>query len=140
VEPQVVQRPIDSSLKGVGGWLMLFCVIVTIISPLRMMVSVFSAPFEVWQLADIGLTVLSISAGVLIWAVHRAAIPVLRVYFIALAAFAVLGIVGAAVGGDTEGSPAVLLELVRTLIFVGIWSAYFWKSERVRANFGRNLF
>ena len=119
---------------------MLFCVIVTIISPLRMMTSLFSAPFEIWELADVGLTVLSVSAGVLIWTVHRAAIPVLRVYFIALAAFAVLGIVGAAVGGDNEASPAVFLELVRTLIFVSIWSAYFWRSERVRATLGRNLF
>ncbi len=119
---------------------MFFSVVVTIFSPIKIMVSVFSGPFEIYQIADVGLSVLSVAAGVLIWTVHRAAIPVVRVYFIVLAAFAVLGIVGAAVGAEGEANPATVLEFVRTLIFVGIWSAYFWKSERVRANFGRNLF
>jgi hypothetical protein len=78
VAAPVSQRPIDASLKGVGGWLRAFCVIVAILTPLRLAMSGLDISVAPEKLIDWGIAVLSVTVGVMIWAVHPRTIEVLR--------------------------------------------------------------
>lgn len=147
-------RPIDSNLKGIGGWLLLFCVITAIVTPLNYIVTPLNSSHPVeqemqWSANRIitgAIIGLSAAVGILVWTRSLRAILLLRIYFIVLAAVGLLGVLSALATlrlsqtGTTDVILPVLFGNLRLIIFVLIWGAYFHSSERVRANLGRNLF
>ena len=126
-------------LEGVGGWLLLFCIGTTMITPV---VAIFTAAssrdLSVW-LVELGLASLAIFTGISLWAGRKNALRLVKIYFIVLLCLAALALLGSSSTttdpSHLEGTPAA----VRTLSTVVIWGLYFKKSKRVRNTFGHNL-
>lgn len=133
-------RPINEQLRGVGGWLVVFCIYAGVLIPLgslRDITAHLSAP-TIWTLYHLGFVCFSLVVGLFVWQASPSALPILRAYFLSVAAIEVLSIAYLQWTQDHIAVMQIVFR-VRTLIWVGIWYAYFYKSERVRATFGRNL-
>jgi hypothetical protein len=137
----------DPSLSGVGGWLLFFCISLTILDPLYSVIQAIGDP----RISQNGLAIVmilciagfSIYTGFLLWKVRPDALKVLKGYFIFLFALACIGILGSfAVSFTTDTLTAIesLATQAARLVSVAIWALYFKKSRRVRNTFGRNLF
>jgi Protein of unknown function (DUF2569) len=132
-----------SGPKGVGGWLLLFCLGTTILTPVMLLREAMNNSSDLTVVAiDIGLTVLALSTGIALWSHSRYALPLVRAYFIAQLALAVLIILANTVGSAAAGpqsSGNFVYQGIRTFLVVALWWSYFHKSERVLATYGRNL-
>ncbi|HWG39836.1 MAG TPA: DUF2569 family protein [Candidatus Acidoferrales bacterium] len=138
-EPAVIGPPMRRpDLKGVGGWLMFFCISLTLLSPLFMAARVWGDGMGLVSMIDIAVTAFGMVVGIMLWNVHPRAFLLLWIYFGLLAFFLVLGIAGSFVGSE-EQNPNQFVLLFRGLIYVIVWFSYFKKSDRVQATFGRNL-
>jgi hypothetical protein len=130
-----MRRP---DLKGVGGWLLFFCISLTVLAPLLMFVREWGNGFELGSMIDLALTAFGVLVGIMVWNVHPRVFLLLWIYFGVTAALLVLGVVGAFFT-PKEQDPKETIQLVRALISTIIWFLYFKKSDRVQATFGRNL-
>jgi hypothetical protein len=134
---------VEDTLRGVGGWLLLFCVGLTMVAPA---LAVFRA-FQSLVLMSVALQLLIASyqlyVGVLLWKMTPNALGTLKVYFIVVAVLGGLCIVAAGavltVPRLSAFSVRFLWDGVRTLVSTGIWWMYFRESRRVRNTYGRNL-
>lgn len=134
----------SGELRGVGGWLLLFCIWVTIFSPLM---ELRVLPYlrylgDNWMLlVSLGVTVFGIVTGVQLWRVKPQALVLLRLYFGGVLTMAVLSIFlfFRATHGEMLGGIWVFGGWLRTFLFLGIWIAYFRVSKRVRNTYGANL-
>jgi hypothetical protein len=148
--------PADSSkLRGIGGWLLLFCIGTAILYPLELLAEAILRPLGLLDigflrplgLLHIALTALAICTGVALWRVRPNALGLVKAYFISLVCWAgLLVIVGLTAQQSTETSyeamPAATQAVAEggvEIIAVVIWWFYFKKSKRVKATFGRNL-
>jgi hypothetical protein len=132
---------IRRDLQGVGGWLLFFCVITTILTPLGNLSSLIrlAEAESLWALYYCILVGFSFLVGMSVWRVSPFAMALVKVYFITLAVWELLRIPYVFV---TSADPSLDLQMtmrIRTLVWVIVWAAYFHKSQRVRATFGRNL-
>jgi Protein of unknown function (DUF2569) len=136
-------RPIRKDLQGVGGWLLFFCVSITILTPARefnvLRLQLEAAEFHPATLAIVAITVLGIVTGITLWTKSARAIAMVQVYFLVLGGLALFNLGVLLTAGGTDDDELLIVSHVRTLIYVAIWAAYFRRSERVRATFGRNL-
>lgn len=132
-------------IKGVGGWLMLFVVILTIIQPLYLLFDVITNPSfysyssGVYALASLlwvfGIAIWGIVIGISIWKVKEKAIIWAKEFLIISL---VLGIVFTFLylGLYTlEEQDILFTEIFRSLIFFGIWFSYLSVSKRVKNTF-----
>lgn len=140
--------------KGVGGWLLLLCINLTILDPAAIVLGVFGA----LPLADfekhpemarfmmisggcrLALAAFSVYAGAALWRIQPDAPNTARRYLQAAAiysAFALLlpGIVGLPGELYAEMAGASLVSSIVTLCYVAAWYLYLGKSRRVRATF-----
>jgi hypothetical protein len=129
-----MRRP---DLKGVGGWLLFFCITRTVLAPLAMVVRVSSAGLNVGTMFDLAFTAFGVFVGIMIWIVNASAFMLLWIFFGVSAAFLVLAIIATSLSGIRGVEQ--MSQLVWALAFTIIWFAYFKKSDRVQATFGRNL-
>jgi hypothetical protein len=142
----------DRPLAGVGGWLTFFLVVIGILSPLRILfeiVSLHADPQVAAAFGDIWAIIIPIEWGlaaiqvgicwfmawrllnvetwqtvrIVIAGIWIAGLGVPALEFAAVALIAAVPIDQMMTGASTE--------LVRALIFSGIWTAYFLRSERV---------
>jgi hypothetical protein len=81
----------------------------------------------------------SLVVGLQVWRVAPDALTWVKAYFISVTAWEVLRITYVVITNPHRGFDFQMAFRVRTLVWVAIWSAYFCKSERVRATFGRDL-
>jgi hypothetical protein len=148
----------DKELRGVKGWLLLLCMLLTIFDPSIVLVNLFvisdsaRASYdlhpEVFRLIlisgilGITLAVFSMYAGLSLWRLAPNAVTTARLYLIALAALSVLlsflpSLLG--VSRDSQGavSEVNLLNALLTLVYVAVWYSYLGRSRRVRATYGR---
>jgi Protein of unknown function (DUF2569) len=138
-EPQTISAPVrQPGLKGVGGWLLFFCISLTFLAPLLMFARVWGSGFELEGMVDLALTAFGVLVGIMVWNVNPRAFLLLWIYFGLTALLLVLGIAGSFVSTE-EQDPREMVQLVRALISTVIWFLYFKKSDRVQATFGRNL-
>ena len=129
-----IRRP---DLKGVGGWLLFFCVSLTVLAPVLVLSRVVT-DFSQSNIIDLVLVAFGILVGGLVWNVHRSAFVLLWIYFGANTLLSTLAIVGYALTAE-QGREMEIIQLVRGLVSTVIWFLYFKKSDRVQATFGRNL-
>jgi hypothetical protein len=135
----------NPQLRGVEGWLLLFCVSLTILGPLINLVEILQNPNDAFiAVFDVALSAFSIYTGAVVWGVRSSALKLVKVYFIVALAVAALSILASFRTGLQEiqqQSPAQNPIMVggRIFIAVAIWWSYFKKSKRVRATFGMNL-
>jgi hypothetical protein len=141
-------RPAEQTnpeLRGVGGWLLFFCVSLTILGPLVNLVEILQNPHQSFLVVfDVGMSAFSIYTGAVIWGVRSSALKLVKAYFIVMLAVAALSILGSfrtSLREIQQQSPSQNPIMVggRIFIAVAIWWTYFKKSKRVRATFGMNL-
>jgi hypothetical protein len=121
-------------LKGIGGWLMWFCVSMIVIKPLLDFSEAdLSRPVTI-AFATL-LAALSLTTGITVYKRKPSAFKWLKWYFGVYLAIMLL----AAAADASEGSSKALVGDLRGVFYVFIWVLYFTRSKRVLANFGRNL-
>jgi zinc ribbon protein len=151
--PPVVNAAAGSNLKGVGGWLLLFCVGFTILWPiwtvLQYAATILLVHFRFNPLFLLGLfrLVFEIVVGVVLWTGKPVAMVLLRIYFSLAGLLTLWGIVGWIMiilrfsrAFESIGSIMSLLTLVLHVVFLVSAIAYFSMSERVKATYGSKLF
>jgi hypothetical protein len=125
-------------LRGVGGWLLFFCISLTVLAPLLMFVRVSASGFALEGIVDLVLAAFGMLVGFMVWTVSPRSFVLLWIYFGITAALLMLGIVSTLTNTEAEPSQEVFY-MFRALVSTIIWFLYFKKSDRVQATFGRNM-
>lgn len=142
--------------QSVGGWLLLLCLALTIISPLRSLYNLVTAysetlPFfdefpglEVLLYLDGGLSIilmiLSIRAGIALWTIKPGAVKMAKNYLLIFLGYSVIAIFLPFLAGlPPEANEAMIPEVVKgafqSLIYFGVWYSYLNVSKRVKATY-----
>lgn len=128
-------------LIGVGGWLLWFCIVTTVIAPIINVASILSDP-TVYSVIDLALVAYMIITGVNLWRLTGRA---LRLTKVLLAIQFWLGIVlfiiqiASSNTESTSGTSSSDTAGFRMLVTSIIWWFYFKKSKRVKATFGKTI-
>ena len=127
-----------SSLEGVHGWLLFFCVILVIISPLANFLEAAkykNLPWGAWILA-LALEGFSIYAGVELWRVAPGAVKKAKAFLWTYLAFTVTGGV-AFLSLSDEATAKDLADTLRSVVFFCFWYLYLIRSKRVKNTYCR---
>ena len=145
--PAAAPAPVPAApgaLRGVSGWLLLFCIWVTIFSPLmalQVLPYLRYLTLNPFLLVSLGVTLYGIFTGIQLWTVRPQALTHLRVYFGLVLAWALLSFVTVFRLG--RGPMAVGISALAgfglEFLFLGIWVTYFRVSRRVRNTYGASL-
>jgi hypothetical protein len=130
--------PLKPKLKEVGGWLMFFCILLTVIIPLFVLLMAWSGDFGMEFLFNIGWAAFGVLTGFVIWSRQQRVFRLLWIYFgitAVLIALAVVNLVSTKDGVPMHDSILVF----RSAIYCVAWFVYFKRSDRVKTTFGRNL-
>ena len=132
-------------VKGIGGWLLLFVIILTIIQPIYLLFDVVANPSfysyssGVYDLASLlwvfGIAIYSIIVGISIWRRKEKAIIWAKEFLIVSL---IIGIVFTFLYSGlytTEEQDILFVEVFRSLVFFGIWFSYLSASKRVKNTF-----
>lgn len=131
--------PARSHLQGIGGWLAFYCICQLIINPLVTIPRLLNGPFSAWKVLGFALAASAFATGAMIVLLHRKTIQMLTAYFVTTIAIQVGAIIVVSKSVDTAAGTLFINNRLFNLMFVLGWAAYFFFSERVRVNFGRNL-
>ena len=132
-------------LKGVGGWLLVFCILLTIGGAL------FLFAFNPLKAGFLGILdlirgIVGFVMGIHLWSVGKSALLFLKIYFIVAVCVRILEVLVyliALVGGTAHNQVDMGVALLLCFISLGItsaWIGYFRYSERVKNTYGSNLF
>ena len=97
--PATAPAPVPAApgeLRGVGGWLLVFCIWIAIIDPLmelRLLPYLRYITLNPFLLVSLGLTAYGVFTGIQLWTAKAQALSYLRIYFGIVLAAALLGIV-----------------------------------------------
>jgi hypothetical protein len=141
---------------GVGGWLLLLCLGLTVFSPLMTIVNLSSSYQKVSPLfrqfpglytvsvvdfvLNAGVMCFSIYAGVGLWKKKQGAVHIAKRYLMTFLLYTVVASVLPFMAGlPSEANEAMIAELFkdgfRSLLFFAIWYSYLNKSRRVKNTF-----
>ena len=139
-------------LRGVGGWLLIFCIVTAIIAPFAHIVEAANSNDTVVILIDVAFTMLAFCTGLSVWRVRHDAFRWVRAYLITAICLGVVAyVISLGQASDISYDPTApaiaehiatrinLSQTIGSVIAAGIWWQYFKKSKRVNATFGRNL-
>ena len=150
----------QSEKTGVGGWLLLLCCALTIISPIRTIYNLITSYNETAPLFDLypGLKYLiyidsllslilmsfSIRAGITLWTIKPNAVKIAKNYFLGFMAYSVIAIFLPLIAGlPSEANEAMIPEIIKgfvqSLIFFGIWYSYLNISKRVKTTYNYGI-
>ena len=125
-------------LRGVGGWLLFFCIATTIISPLVTIAEVANSNDPVVILAVVAVAILAFCTGLSLWRVRPHALRWVRVYLVV--GSCLMMIAGVQRQATYEPTSSSYENPVAGAVGYAItWWLYFRNSKRVKATFGRNL-
>ncbi|HKF55307.1 MAG TPA: DUF2569 family protein, partial [Blastocatellia bacterium] len=144
-----------SEYRGVKGWLLFFCISLTILSPLITLGNLASGCSAASRVADrlpalmtatgidsvlaVLVMALGIFAGVSLWTVRPNAVPVAKLYLIVLPVYAVFEIALFLAILPPRVSDALTsrgtISVLRSLCYAGLWFAYLSRSKRVKATY-----
>jgi hypothetical protein len=153
VPPQEVFMPalpvIDQRYKGVRGWLLFFCINLTVLTPLGIMGEYGAAGMDIESIRGISIDGLislafagfSIYVGVCLWRVRPGAVKKAKVFLwciVALNAIVALLTFMAGLKLSANGTMIheTLIKFVAGAITVLVWLAYLDSSKRVKATYG----
>jgi hypothetical protein len=136
----------EEKLKGVGGWLLFFIITLVFITPLSTLYYLSSDYFIIDGLFDTGLALISIGfavwavvAGISLWRKKPEAVIRTKEFLITYLAFAVVSlIIGIIFTSDLLADDIFIedsVNLVRSLVYFGIWFSYLNMSKRVKNTF-----
>jgi hypothetical protein len=141
--PLATQQDTDP-FRGVRGFLLFFCVGITIFCPLGYAAEILKNPNDTFVVVfDLGLAAFSIYTGLTTWRARPNALKLIKVYFIVTLAVACLMILRLStnIKEIVQQSPSEnpVATGLQTLMAVAIWWSYFAQSKRVKATLGSNL-
>lgn len=140
----------------VGGWLLLLCIVLTILSPLRTFINLVysysvTAPyfgyypelktlFIIDGVLSTALMAFCIRAGIALWTIKSGAVKMTKKFLILFLCYAGISVilpfmVGLSEEEANEMVPEVVKSLAQALIFFGIWYSYLNVSKRVKATY-----
>lgn len=141
---------------GIKGWLLLFCLVLTVFSPIATFYNLvtsynetadvfFMFPglerlFYVDGILSLVITGLSIRAGIVLWTIRPGAVKTAKNYLLIFLGYSVLAIFLPFTAGlppevNNAMVPEVIKGTLQALIFFGIWYSYLNKSKRVKATY-----
>jgi len=133
--------------NGIGGWLLIYCISLTTLAPVSVLLFYSFAfrrhVFNPGIVLDLARVLYGAMVGIFLWTRRPAALALLRIYYIAVAASIVLfALQNYAYSLRVHGSiflrttlPSLMINAAITLL----WFAYFCRSVRVKNTYGRNL-
>jgi uncharacterized protein DUF2569 len=137
---------------GVGGWLLLFCIILTIFFPLSTLFyltmnfdearSYFNllSKLETFTYIDIvlrtGLIVFSIYTGAALWSIKKDAVQLAKKFLIYTLVYGIISstfpiLIYSPTFVDGTMVLQIIIHIIRSIIFFRIWTSYLNKSKRV---------
>jgi len=134
----------NPELKGVGGWLLVFCILYTIGGALFLFAT---RPFrgDFLDILYLLQAIIAFVVGIHVWSVNKSALFVLKIYFIVALCVRILGllvILLALLSGTTKNQSELGVALMFSFIGLGTtiaWIGYFRYSQRVKNTYGSNL-
>jgi hypothetical protein len=141
---------------GVRGWLLFFCLSLTVFSPIASCVSLWFGYQSVSQYADmypgikrvamidfpisIAMMCFSIYAGVALWRRKQNAVRIAKAYLLTFFGYTVVAVFMPFMAGlPSAANEAMILEVIKGLarnaLYVSIWYMYLKQSKRVRATY-----
>jgi hypothetical protein len=154
--PPLTSTPAEPRYKGVGGWLLLFCLGLTVFSPLLTIGSLAASYSDSSQYFDqfpgllvvtvidtllsVGLMAFSIYAGTGLWRIRPGAVQMAKRYLLCFLGYHVVAAILPFMAGlPSEANEAMIAQIAkdtfRGVIFVAIWYSYLNKSKRVSATY-----
>ena len=154
--PVTPATSVESRCKGVGGWLLLFCLGLTVFNPLISLVSLTasyrdSAPYfsqfpgllvvtGLDTFLSLGLMVFSLYAGASLWRLQPGAVRTAKRYLLWFLAYQGVAIVLPFMAGLPSSADETMIaqsvkDAFRGILYVIIWYSYLNKSKRVRATY-----
>lgn len=153
------QPTVKAGPEGVGGWLLFYCITLTILGPLFTVANIISTwsqlgpAFEqyprlaqVMLFENVGMTVIIVYGfvvGCIVWSGSlqgrrrvREFLIIRLVGFILVEAVAILMLIGLPVEMVAGGVGGVVGAIIREVIYFLIWWFYFQKSVRVHNTYG----
>lgn len=142
--------------KGVGGWLLLFCLGLIVFTPVITVGSLAASYGESSQYFDrfpgllmitvvdtllsVGLMGFSIYAGVGLWSIRPGAVQTAKRYLLcSLGCHAIAAVLPFMAGLPSAAYEAINAEVVkqtvRGVLYFAIWYSYLGKSQRVKATY-----
>ncbi len=142
--------------RGVAGWLLFFCIVLTILSPIATVVTLATGikqalPIMVefpglrnLMIIDSVLSVLlmafSIYAGTGLWNVRPGAVRTAKTYLLTFLAYqALASFLPFTAGLPKEANAAMMKQVtsdaIRSMIFFGVWFSFLSVSKRVKATY-----
>jgi len=160
IPPQVVLAPPPpppSRYKGVKGWLLFFCISLTVLNPLVAIVRLrynieFVSRFSgihpalrtelmIDGILSVAITGFSIYAGVCLWRVASGAVQKAQTLLLCLLVYAtIVAFLPLMVGLPIPVNDAIVFETIKSgivpsIIYFWIWNSYLNTSERVKATY-----
>jgi Protein of unknown function (DUF2569) len=154
--PALTSAPAEPRYKGVGGWLLLLCLGLTVFGPAMTLYSLSagyteSSPYfdqfpglKVVTVVDallcFALMAFSIYAGAGLWTIRPGAVQVAKKYLLCFLGYhAVEAILPFLAGLPAAANEAMIVEVVKEalkgVLYFAIWYSYLNKSERVRSTY-----
>ena len=142
-----------SKYYGVKGWLLFFCISLTILRPIlisfvlvsgyrEFLASFDNHPFLriiaiIFILINVGITIFGVVAGIKLWIKKPNAVRITRIFLTTLLLFNIYGgLLVFLIGLLTQSVfGSYLQELVGAVIYFFVWNSYFIKSKRVKTTF-----
>ena len=134
---------------AVGGWLLFFCIITTLLGPAINLAQVADVAKTGTTLAAwtacfvLGFSLQGVITGLKVWSVKPEAFKWLRAWFITLFVVGVLAsaaeIIQGAMAAHAGAPEPPTSHPVAAIVYAAVWWSYFKRSKRVKATFGRNL-
>jgi hypothetical protein len=133
----IEQEKTSAQYNGVQGWLLLFCIAITILGPLFFSIRPYTRPLSIMSsiihYADAARTIYGIYVGIAIWRKKPVALNHVKIFLIWTFVLANLVI------ARSLGNAKTMAIGVASLCSISVWWLYFKESKRVRMIFGRNL-
>ncbi len=152
-----VAIPQDTSPKGVGGWLLLYCLSLTVLMPILAIAPFFLFSFsrlhpglvfrslirESYYMVEVIRVLYGVIVGIALWVGRAIALQLLKIYFVFVAVDTLLSFLRlASILLKVHATPFRSLQfypLVLSTALSILWFLYFRQSERVRNTYGANI-
>ncbi|MGH8551018.1 MAG: DUF2569 family protein, partial [Methylococcales bacterium] len=154
--PASSSETVESSYKGVGGWLLFLCLSLTIFNPLGALLKFFSTIQEISKygstmpnlsgmvvidgILSAVLMIFSVNAGLALWRVQPEAVQLAKRFLLVVLAYQAVAVVLVFMMVPTTVSSnrladAIVPEIARALFYFTVWYSYLSVSKRVRATY-----
>ena len=141
---------------GVRGWLLLFCMSLTIFSPLYSAYTLFvsyeelSPLFKTYPVLEnlvtvdiylsIGLMIFSIYAGSSLWNIKPRAVEIAKIFLKVFLIYTIIGSIFPFMAGlPSAANEAIVFGaitvILRSIIYYAVWFTFLEKSKRVKATY-----